>query len=92
MGGPVKSVKLLILTAVALGLVAHQAATAPARAITADLAKKCREMALKAHPPTRPGLKSGAAAEQRNFYQACLANGGSAPEDKPQSPAAAPAR
>jgi len=64
----------------------------PAAAISADLANKCRQMAIKAHPPQRVGSKTGTAAEERKFYRDCLANGGSMPDDKTQSPSPAPSR
>jgi len=48
----------------------------PASAISADLAKKCREMAIKAHPPPlTPGGKPYAQAE-REFYAECIAKKG----------------
>jgi len=44
--------------------------------ITADLAKKCREQALKAHPTPKAGTKaSGAEKAQRDFFQACISKG-----------------
>ena len=48
----------------------------PASAITADLAKKCREMALKAHPPAPAGSKMTSAKAQQDFYRACVAKNG----------------
>ncbi len=65
----------------------------PASAITVELAKKCREMSVKAFPPQRPGTKSGNAGEARKYYSDCVANNGVMPENKSQKPAAAaPAR
>lgn len=66
--------------------------TMPASAITVELANKCREMSLKAFPPQRAGTKSGNAGEVRKYYNNCVANGGSPPDDKAKKPAAAPAR
>ncbi len=57
---------------------------APASAITAETAKKCREMAIKAHPPTPPGGKTGTAQAERDFYRACISNNGTAPPDDTQ--------
>ena len=37
--------------------IATQAVVSPAAAISADLAKKCRDMAIKAHPPATVGTK-----------------------------------
>ena len=47
-----------------------------ASAISADLAKKCRAMAVKAHPSPKPGTKSnGADRAQRELFSACIKNG-----------------
>ena len=51
------------------------AATLPAGAISADLAKKCREMAIKAHPPELAGSKPYAQAE-RDFFSDCVSKNG----------------
>ena len=48
----------------------------PASAITAELAKKCRAMAFKEHPPVRAGSKPGAAKAQQDYYRNCLAKDG----------------
>jgi hypothetical protein len=51
-------------------------ARAPASAITAELAKKCRELALKAHPP-QPGSKQPSSGKARqDFYLNCVARDG----------------
>ena len=48
----------------------------PASAISAELAKKCRELAVKAHPtPTAGSKAAGAEKVQRDYYQACIAKG-----------------
>ena len=45
-------------------------------AITADLAKKCREQAMKAHPTPKAGTKaSGVQKAQRDAFQACVSKG-----------------
>jgi hypothetical protein len=59
--------------------------TAPASALSADLANKCRVMAIKAHPATRVGVKAGSARAQRDYYRACLTNSGTASGNNPQS-------
>ena len=47
--------------------------------VTADIAKKCRQMAVKAHPSAVPGSKpTGAEKAQRDYFRACVANGGKA--------------
>jgi hypothetical protein len=58
-------------------------APAPAVAISADLAKKCRAMAIKAHPPARPGTKPYAQAE-RDFFSECVAKNGQMQDAIPQ--------
>jgi hypothetical protein len=48
----------------------------PASAITVELAKKCREMAVKAHPPPlRLGNQAYAQAE-REFFAQCVSHDG----------------
>lgn len=59
----------------------------PASAITVELAKKCRAMAIKAHPTVLAGGKSGTAKAQRDFYQACISKNGNMPDDDAQKPA-----
>ena len=51
-------------------------ASEPASAISADLAKKCRELALKAHPTPRVGTKTGAAKLQQDYFRSCVAKNG----------------
>jgi hypothetical protein len=51
-------------------------ASQPAFAVSAELAKKCREMAIKAHPTALAGAKTGSAKAQREFYQNCIAKDG----------------
>ena len=60
-------------------------AIAPASAITASTAKKCREMAIRAYPPTPPGTKTGTTEAERDFYRACMANNGATPADDAQT-------
>ena len=58
-------------------LVADAAMAQPASPVTADIAKKCREMAVKAHPTAKPGSKpTGAEKSQRDYFRACVAKGG----------------
>jgi hypothetical protein len=85
-------VKLILGLLLAFGLFAGFVAPRPALAISAELAKKCRQMAFQAHPPQRVGTKTKAAAEERKFYSECLAKGGAPTENKPQSPTAPAAR
>lgn len=68
-----KSFSMLII----LTLMAYLPMAQPASAISADLAKKCRAMAIKAHPTPRPGSKStGAEKAQREYFGECVAKGG----------------
>ena len=55
-------------------LFASLSVVSSASAISADLAKECRAMAFKAHPPTPPGAKAGSAGAERDFYRACITN------------------
>ena len=62
---------------VGLALAAYLPTTYPSSAISADLAKKCRAMAVKAHPSPLAGSKAnGAEKAQRDYFQACVAKGG----------------
>jgi hypothetical protein len=58
---------------------------APASAITVELAKQCRGMALKTHPTALAGSKTGTARAQRDYYLKCIANNGTMPADDAQS-------
>jgi hypothetical protein len=77
------------------------AAEKPAGAITAELAKKCRAMAIKAHPYKMPGEKgAGSAAAERDYFNECIARGGGMPDESAgggqsgggQAPAPPPAK
>ena len=58
----------------------------PADALSVDVAKKCREMAVKAHPRTLPGTKPYAQAE-RDYFRECVAKNGEMPtNDTQQAP------
>jgi hypothetical protein len=43
--------------------------------VSAELARKCREMAVKAHPTQLAGTTPYAAA-QRDYFRECIAKGG----------------
>jgi len=64
----------LIVFALAAYLMTAQSASA----ITVELAKKCREMTIKAHPPQMAGSKAAAGVEkaEREYFKACVAKGG----------------
>ncbi len=76
----------LMRATIALILIAQFAAlcgASPASAISADLANKCREMAIKAHPPPLPlGGKAYAQAE-RAFFSECVAKNGQMQSTEP---------
>ena len=59
--------KRLASTLVAAALAALPSAAQSA--ISAELAKKCRELAIKSHPPCRP-------AAQRDYFRECIAKNG----------------
>jgi hypothetical protein len=61
-------------------------AASPAAAISAELANKCRDMAIKSHPPPFPlGNKAYAQAE-RDFFRTCVTKKGQMPDsDAPNS-------
>lgn len=90
-----RSVNML---AISLAVVTFTSAGAnPAAAISVELAKKCRDLALKAHPYKLPGEPGrGTAAAERDYFSACITRGGglpSEPSDANQSkpaPASAP--
>jgi hypothetical protein len=60
-----------------LALVAHLITPNATLAITVELAKKCRLMAIQAHPTQLPGTKNtGVDAAQRTYFSTCVANEG----------------
>jgi len=65
-----------------LALAALLSAQAPANAITAELAKKCRAMAAKAHPTPRVGTKSGEQKAQTAYFRDCVAKDGKIDDQK----------
>lgn len=44
--------------------------------ISAELAKKCRALAVQAHPRQPAGAKSGHEQAQRDYFRNCIAKGG----------------
>jgi hypothetical protein len=54
----------------------------PAAAVSADLAKKCRQMAVKAHPREVAGTNPYAQAE-RSFFRECVSKNGQMQKDNP---------
>jgi hypothetical protein len=70
-----------ILNAITIAAVCSMPMVQSASAVTADVAKKCREVAIKAHPPTVAGSKAGAAQAERDSFRACVAQGGNVKDD-----------
>ena len=59
-----------------LAFAASSSAPKPALALTAELAKTCRQMAMKAIPSARPGTRTGAQKLQNEYYQTCIIKNG----------------
>jgi hypothetical protein len=73
-------------TIISIGIVmAIAAASHPAFAISADLAKRCRDMAIKAHPFNVAGSKTGTATAQRSYFNDCIAKDGNMPDSQEDS-------
>jgi hypothetical protein len=49
-------------------------------AISVELAKKCRAMAIKAHPTVLYGSRARSATSQREYYNECVAREGDMPD------------
>ena len=60
-----------------LGAVGHTATAPP----SVELAKKCREMAITAHPPAKAGSAKGTAHAEREYFQNCIRKGGKVDQD-----------
>jgi hypothetical protein len=63
-------------SAILLAAAALFGSSGPAGAITADVAKRCRELAIQAHPPQPAGTAPYAAA-QRAYFNECVNSTGS---------------
>ena len=73
-----------VRTFAALGVgvaMAMCAAGKPASAITVELAKKCRDLAIKAHPYRKAGERKGTAQAERDYFGKCVANDGNMPAE-----------
>ncbi len=75
----------LILVAFALTLTIGAASPANAQ-ISAELAKKCQQLMVKAHPTELYG-SSGTAAAQRTYFEECVRRQGNMPEAAPNDEA-----
>ena len=70
---------------VALIFLLHVLMTQSASAITAEVAKKCGDLADKAYPPRVPGNPAaghlgGTSQDVQNYFNKCAANGGRVPD------------
>jgi hypothetical protein len=75
-----------ILSALIIVVCAIVCAASPAAAISVELANKCRDMAIKSHPPPFPlGNKAYAQAE-RDFFHTCVAKKGQMPDSDAPNP------
>jgi hypothetical protein len=64
-------------TLTVLALTAYLSMAQPASAISVELAKKCRAMAIKAHPTQIAGTKqTGIEKAQRDYFRECVAKDG----------------
>jgi hypothetical protein len=64
----------------------------PANAITAEVAKKCRELAIQAHPPQPAGTIPYAEAERASFNECVNSTGSLESEPPPSRDVGAPER
>jgi hypothetical protein len=62
----------LFVIALATAVPTGSASSAP----SAELAKKCRDMMIKAHPPRPPGSRTGNATQQQEYFRTCVARNG----------------
>lgn len=76
--------KIFLVASISIGMTVGMAAS-PAFAISVDLAKKCRDMAIKAHPFDVAGSKTGSAAAERSYFKECVAKGGNMPDTQQDS-------
>lgn len=64
-------------TLIVLALTTYLSMAQPVSAISVELAKKCRAMAVKAHPTQIAGTKpTGAEKAQRDYFRECVAKDG----------------
>src|SRR6516162_2384071 len=68
-----------------------------ASAVTAEVARKCAALTAKAYPPQVPGnpaagLAKGTVQSKRDYFNKCVANGGTMDDDAPEHPPLPPSR
>jgi hypothetical protein len=71
--GPLIAVALAGSTLAETVPTAHSNRTAP---ISAELAKTCRALAIKAHPTQPAGSRTASGQAQRDYFQECVAKSG----------------
>jgi hypothetical protein len=72
----------LALAGASSGLLAEPTVKGPdtAKPPSAELAKKCRALAIKAHPTRPAGSKAGSEQAQRGYFRDCIVKDGNMPE------------
>jgi hypothetical protein len=70
--GKINVLKILVSMVVSTQLILSGS---PAMAISVELAKKCRDLAIKAHPPKPAGTNPYAQAE-RDYFNDCVSKNG----------------
>jgi hypothetical protein len=63
-------------SSVLLAQTATQDRPGAGKPISAELAKKCRALAIQAHPTQQPGSRYGSGQAQREYYRECIAKDG----------------
>ena len=75
----------ILMNRILIGLAATQlmiiGAASHADALTAELAKKCRDMAIKSHPPPIPPGNKAYAQAERDFFRECVSRNGQMPDN-----------
>jgi len=75
-------VKLVVIGAAFA--VMTSSARSQAAAPSVELAKKCRQLTVKAHPPALPGTKRGSAQAERDYFAECIRKRGEMDQESPQ--------
>jgi hypothetical protein len=74
-----------VASTLAAALIVLFTTVGPAAAITVELAKKCRQMAINSHPPPIPPGNKAYAEAERSYFQECVKKNGDMREgDSPQ--------
>jgi hypothetical protein len=84
-GGTGDFMRGYIVLLMMISVMQPQSAFPAVTAISVELAKKCRAMAIKAHPPQTAGTKAYAAAE-RNVFNRCVSRKGQMNDDNAGRP------